>query len=117
MQFKIGKPVVIKNPKSVYVLEFEVMHGDADGYSTEVWEYSESRKNDFIETLKVFKEIEKVKNGYEEEHYPEIEGYNEYVSENWPSDHTCSDYPAALQEYKIYYYDENGVKHHVELVE
>lgn len=112
MELKIGNPVRVSNPTKTFELEFKVVHGDADGYSSEKLNFRETEKDELVRVLEIFNAM----SGRDSDDYRNIPGFKEYVWDNYPTDYTCLDYPAALKYYQVFYYDENGIKHFVEIV-
>jgi hypothetical protein len=116
MRFEIGKPIKTRNPKNKYLIIAEAMHGDADKYEkVEIGPFSKSQIKEIEAIINLFKKMKKYDcdpNGYYN-----IEGFEEFYSDCWPSDCTCCDYPASFKSYEIFFFDENGIKYQVKVIE
>lgn len=132
INLKIGNEIYVNsNPTDSFIIEYKVMFGDADGYKKSALGPFKSNANNINyieEILRVFKEAEKS----ERDEYEEIEGYDIWFggeildgmneddprfefADDWPND-PFTDYsvPGRLEEYKIFYFDNNGRKFNVE---
>lgn len=115
MELKILEPVKINNPKNIFKLQFKVMHGDGDGYTEEEWGFKENEKEDLITIIKAFEIMLKLRSGYEDVDYPNVPGFKELMEEEWPLDYTSDSYPATLQNYEVFYFNNEGIKHNVKV--
>lgn len=136
MRLVIGEKVIVKrNPKNAYVIECEVMFGDADGKEmVTLGPFKESTDMEYL--YEAIQACKNMKNAYPngmggDDNHNHVEGYDLWFSGclieglpkndpryklscEWPQDPT-NDYEgsASFEEYKIYYYDENEIKYHV----
>ena len=111
-------------PKNTYIIEFEVMHGDADKYESIEVEFK--NKEYFIEMYNFFDSIINMDSDGETDtrltidnahmhKMEEIENQNienderQEALEEWPGDCTCDgQYMTPIQSIDGRYYDENG---------
>ena len=124
MKFEIGTPTQETSPKDAFVIEVEFMHGDADQYSHD--KITESKHTPIATMLQIA-------NGFETYFAAKKENYNKYCNGAWDTlqelipdfdevfaDHWESncfsdgEYAAAIENYQVYYYDLDGVKHNAE---
>ena len=117
-KLKIGKE--IENPKSIFQFELSFVHGDADGYSSEIIEISESHPK-LLEFANFLNSISKKGRETAEQKHAEFfqniedEDY-EGLHFDYPYDNTSDySYPASCQGLDIFYYDANGKKFKVTL--
>lgn len=107
---------VVSKYRDKYVIEARFMHGDADAYSTEecVCE-NEQQFKDIAAKLEADTEPLSPASGGNDKEY-RAWGLEVFGSEDFlPWDTTGYDCYASFQDYKLYYYDENGNKFEVEL--
>lgn len=107
----VGKPVVQKNPKNTYLLEIEVMHGDGDNYQIINLDFKERK---LLQVLPVLEELETNGRKYHRE-YRIIDGFGDLLQEDWPYDCTSEDYLAGYVKHKLFWYNEDGIKHNVKV--
>lgn len=108
----------IKPQQKSFLLELLVTHGDAEEFDLEQYALFLAEKPEDIKKLETLIPIlEEMKEVYCED-YEEVEGFQQHFEKNWSSDRTSDeDIPVALHDYKIYYFDEQLKKFHVEMEE
>jgi hypothetical protein len=102
----------IEELKGVYELEIELMHGDADGYSTIKLLFSDggyipSEKKNAVDergmllsTIYVLDQLREL----DVDDYRSIDGFDELLGKTWKRDHTYDDYLASFDGYTIKHY-------------
>lgn len=122
-----GKKLFVPDMKNCYDIELTYMHGDADSYTYDsIGAFSENEEEEMEllkEALIVCKNIKEA----DRDDFENIEGfkkwfnYDDYEDENGDQndyagsmdrDATCDCwYYCSLSEFKLMYYDENGIKY------
>lgn len=139
MKIEIENAINIKY-KNMYVVECEAMYGDADGYgSLEVGGFIKGQDEAHLEDFLLF--CERMKNAYPRgrggyDDYNHIEGFDKWfdadnlsdeeyqslpervkiLSTYWLNDPQGDGMQASFKGYKVFYYNENGVKHHTTVI-
>lgn len=105
----------IEQPKNVYLLDIELMHGDGDAYTHIELKFEDvdAEKEKLITILDILGKL----GGYDHfRKYHCVEGFNELLHEDWDRDSTCEDYLASYDGYKLYYLNEDGEKFNVKVI-
>lgn len=121
MKFIIGKAQRVLR-SNCFILEVKWMHGDADAYTTDTHEYGRRTERleehvAFLDTISQF-----FKHGmggcdtYVARAMSEDIELSEFLLDTIPNNMFCCEGDAHLEHYKVYWYDENGVRHPVEVV-
>ena len=126
MKVVIGKP--LNTRKNTFEVVAKFMHGDADFYE-DVSFYCD--EEEVIEYWKFYKEYGKLSWNSRREETSSVDGFWKLFTTNteediamerywgddlWPLDKTGGwNFRAGLDRMSFYYYDENGVKYHVEV--
>lgn len=110
MQITIGAPLTDKNPRNAYVLYVNLMHGDADAYSTiKFGPYvadDDFEVTDLEARIKVLKKMD----GVDSDTFKDWDDFRKLLSGEWPSDTTCDDYLASYEDHYVRFFDKNGVE-------
>lgn len=106
LRISIGRAVVRENPKSAYVVIADLMHGDADGFSTAKFGPFDSTTG--IQQLEnILRALESLKD-VDAEEYDTSPGWP-VVNADWDSDTTSNyQFPAAYTGHQVRYFDGNG---------
>jgi hypothetical protein len=119
MKLTIGEAIVDRNPRDAFVLYLKVMHGDADGYSTEEImrvPNDEANLEDLYEALRL---IDEVAEADDQEAIPGIMDSHTKLDQEWPYDSTCAGNGdgtrASYEEHWVRYYDTAGVEFSVKV--
>lgn len=131
MKFVIGKTLLDQNKRSVYELEVEFMHGDADDYDSVefIFPFNPDHNGGILPhssgvTLEqAIDLLDRVATsgvrGYREANYKlymTLPHFETLFDENWPGDKfTDWSVPAAYNGYKLKFYDLTGVPHEVKI--
>lgn len=130
MKLVIDQPVPVKRaPKNVYMLKIEYMHGDADAYTDEEYEFK-STDEDIVLLKKAYifarEMVKRQQNGYftqrrevsafVQEQDEDLRPIAEDLVKNDCTDQSY-DNMAALQHAHITYFDANGIEYQVRAVE
>jgi hypothetical protein len=111
-KFFIGSKV--KQPKNVYLLDIKLMHGDADAYTHLELEFIEKEKHELIAILDILSQLGGHQN-YRK--YHNVQGFDELLYYDWDLDSTCDGmYLASYDGYKLYYFNEDGEKFNVKVI-
>lgn len=115
INLSIGDIVDLPVPTNMYVLDVEIMHGDADLYQNIQFEASSIKEA--VEYVALFDDMLAAypngRGGSDKYSYHNVEGFVDLLSEDWPRDVTCEDIEASIDSYKMYWYNALGVKHEV----
>lgn len=142
MKFLINDKPVESQHKNCFVVEVNVMYGDADGYGKvnvagfrKDCEVSQAHMEDLIQTLeKMEKAYPHGRGGYDT--YDHVEGFlkwfggeildefeewynglpewqQRFYLNDWPRDPSGDGIQSSIEDYKVFYYDENGAKYEV----
>lgn len=139
MKIEIKDKIINENCTDSYVVECKAMYGDADGYGkVEVGGFKKNQDEvllwNFLETCeRLVSEYPYGRGGGDD--YNHVEGFNKWFDADMMSDeeyHSLSERvkslttgwlldptsfegaQASFESFKVFYYDENGVKHNVE---
>ena len=110
MKLVIGKEIKPKTaPKDVYRIEIETMEGDADDYhEIDYWADTQEEVLEQYAQYKLLQETDQ--DGWGE--LPFWNMWEDYIYYNCDTD-----WYDSLEEFKVVYYNENGAKFEVKLVE
>lgn len=119
----IDKVKVPEVPIDAYMVEVSIMHGDADHYDTlKLGPYQDDKEIDvdlLHEIVNVLEAMGKAfpsgRGGTPEYSYRKVDGFEELLADEWPHDITCWGSEASFAGYKVYYYDESGIKYNVKV--
>lgn len=112
LRISIGDPIVKNNPKSAYVVLVELMHGDADAYSTVKFGPFDSTTlktgNDYQGDLESVLRVIEAAVDHDEEDYHSIPNW-EMVGDGWDNDSTTDhQFKAAYCGHQVRYFDGSG---------
>lgn len=108
-EFFIGQEIL--NPTDVYSLTIDLMHGDADAYSSFELQFEKSEEQELTVILGILREIGKVR---WERDYHNIEGFYELLRNDWQGDSTCDgEYLASYNGHSLVYFNNDGKKFEV----
>lgn len=135
MKIQIGEK--LKTPINAYVVEIETMYGDADGFGRiAVGGFKKDEEEEYLKDLletceRMDEAYPRGRGGYD--NYDHVEGFNKWfniddttdeeynamsqrekeLSAYWEYNPQCDGGHASFYGYKVFYYDENGVKYEV----
>lgn len=125
LPFEIGEPVVKPTIKDVFRINVSFMHGDADHYSDETFDFPTSDLDTFLKFLKLYQNL---KGGYwgddTVQELIQTLGIANNGDDIWevmldyvPRDVTGGDdyYPAHVRNISVTYFDSSGVEREVKL--
>jgi hypothetical protein len=109
MQIEITSPIPDKNPRNAYILDVEVMHGDADMYTIRHIKFGDGpaemgRLEEILTIIEAMKE-------FDPEDYHKVPGYEEFIEPHWSGDKIYIDDPARYEGHELRFFDANGVEH------
>ena len=114
MKLTIGEPIADRNPQDVFVLYLKVMHGDADGYSTDEIMRCPNDEFDLEELYEALRLIEKAAEVDDQEDIPGIIDCHVKLDQNWPYDtayiNSGDGTRASYEGHWLRYYDKAGVE-------
>jgi hypothetical protein len=120
LQLTPGKAVVANHPRNAYVLFVELMHGDADDYSTiKFGPFAPGNTEDLEATLRIVeatRELNRTDWNNAESRYPAIPGWEDHIGEEWLKDNEHMDDLAKYESHHIRFFDEQGQEHEVSYV-
>lgn len=102
----------VEQPKNIYLLDIEMMHGDADAYTHLEFKFEDADKNELIVILDILGQLIP----WECERYHKIQGFSELLQDDWDSDATCEEFLASYAGYELYYFNQDGEKFNVKVV-
>lgn len=139
MKIEIKDKIINENHTDSYVVECKAMYGDADGYGkVEIGGFKKNQDEDLLQDL--IKTCESLVSEHlygrgGSDVYGHVEGFNKWFDADMLSDEEYHLLPdrvkslttdwlldpvglgetkASFESFKVFYYDENGVKHNVE---
>ncbi|MEB9469509.1 hypothetical protein P4J10_23230 [Bacillus cereus] len=139
MELTIKEKVINISYLNAYVVECEAMYGDADGWGeVEVGGFTRGKDEHLLKEFLEF--CERMKNAYPNgrggyDDYGHVEGYDKWfyadnltteeferlpkkvqeLSTYWLNDPQGDGMEATFKDYEVFYYDESGIKHNVEV--
>ncbi|MNJ90173.1 hypothetical protein D3C87_77670 [compost metagenome] len=116
ISLRIGKPVNKKKPPiNIYEVKVAIMHGDGDHYND--INFQSKNEEEIIQFIDLFdrmiKEYPHGRGGGD--NYDHLDNFEKLTKESWPWDITSDDTHASIQGYDVFYYNELGIKHQVEV--
>jgi hypothetical protein len=102
----------IEQPRNIYLLDIKLMHGDADVYTHLELKFKDVEKNELIATIDVLSQLIP----WDYERYHKIQGFSELLSDDWNSDVTCDEFLASYDRHELYYFNQDGEKFNVKVV-
>lgn len=117
MNIEILEPIASKNPTNAYQVAVNVMHGDADAYSTfHLGPYAKDDEFELADLKEVLQALEVVKDANlgstDRDNYSHLKGFNAKLANDWPQDQLYSqggdDIIADYADHYVRFFDENG---------
>lgn len=105
---KVTLKKVTPDYKNKFVIVVNFMHGDADAYTDET--YVCKNEADFIRVMSAPDGPQDPGAGGDDDEYRAFYKNLFKTDDFIPTDITCDDYPATIQDFEGFYYDEAGNK-------
>lgn len=128
MRLQLNQKIEPKMKKSLYVLELKFYHGDSDFTTIKKIDFHQFQFDSLLKVIDVL--LDYLKNKYNiqeiyeylEEKYSDIminedSNFLNYLEVLWQRDYVYIDNLAMLDDFKLFYYNENGEKYSISIVE